>query len=43
MRIFNLGLMQKNKCKWGRSHCLDLADRLFIEPLIISEGESAED
>lgn len=37
MRIFNLGLMQKNKCKWGQNHCLDLADHLFIEPIRLYE------
>ena len=27
-RRFNLGLMQKSPCPWGRFHCLDLADQL---------------
>jgi len=43
MRIFNLGLMQKSRCMWSKSHCFDLADHLFIEPLIISEDEATED
>jgi hypothetical protein len=43
MRIFNLGLMQKSHCMWSKSHCFDLADHLFIEPLIISEDETDED
>jgi hypothetical protein len=28
VRVFNLGLMQKSPCPWGRFHCLDLADQL---------------
>lgn len=27
-RTFNLGLVKKGPCPWGRNHCLDLADRL---------------
>ncbi len=27
-RHFNLGLVRKSPCPWGRNHCLDLADRL---------------
>lgn len=28
VRLFNLGLMQKSPCPWGRNHCMDLADQL---------------
>ncbi len=28
MRVFNLRLMRKGACNFGRNHCLDLADRL---------------
>ncbi|MBZ0298977.1 MAG: hypothetical protein K8J31_04505 [Anaerolineae bacterium] len=28
VRVFNLGLMQKSPCPWGRFHCMDLADQL---------------
>jgi hypothetical protein len=28
-RVFNLGLVQKGPCPWGRNHCLDLADQLI--------------
>jgi hypothetical protein len=28
IRRFNLGLVQKSPCPWGRNHCLDLADHL---------------
>jgi hypothetical protein len=29
VRLFNLGLVQKGPCPWGKNHCLDLADRLL--------------
>lgn len=29
IRLFNLRLMKKGPCNFGRYHCLDLADRLF--------------
>lgn len=28
VRIFNLGLVQKGPCLWGKNHCFELADRL---------------
>lgn len=29
IRVFNLGLLQKGPCPYGRNHCLDLADKLI--------------
>jgi hypothetical protein len=29
IRIFNLNLMKKGACNWGKNHCLDLADHLL--------------
>jgi hypothetical protein len=29
LRRFNLGLMKKGYCQWGRNHCYDFADNLF--------------
>lgn len=29
VRLFNVGLVQKSPCPWGKNHCLDLADRLL--------------
>jgi hypothetical protein len=34
IRIFNLGLVQKSPCPWGKNHCLDLADYLIHGNLI---------
>ncbi len=28
VRMFNLGLVQKGPCLWGKNHCFELADRL---------------
>jgi hypothetical protein len=29
VRLFNLRLMRKGVCMWGKNHCLDLADTIF--------------
>lgn len=33
-RLFNLRLMRKGPCNFGRCHCLDLADRLIETPTV---------
>jgi|GEM_PF-2583022 len=42
MRFFNFGLMQKGYCPTGENHCLDLADRLFLDPTSSDTNESLE-
>ena len=40
IRLFNLRLMKKGPCNFGRYHCMDLADRLLKETRITGRHAS---